>query len=236
MNKAVPQYRVVYETLRKLIENGDYNEGDILPSENDLCKVHNVTRPTVRKALDMLTNEGFITRHQGLGSLVLNKPKGIGILSISGITSAVGQDNLETVLMKKPNIQPWPKNFPYELTELEQNVGCIHFERLRKLNNEPVFYDITYLPNFNLPRFANRNLNNKSLFAILREHYQIQITGGEQNFQAGHASETIQKHLNISAQAPVLYLERKLDTSRHDFHLYSFLYCNTEKHKLFGQF
>ena len=90
MNNSVPQYRKVYETLRKHIEKGNYLEGDILPSENDLCAVHQVTRPTVRKALDMITNEGYKKKRQGLGSVVQKKPKGIGILSLSGTTSAVG--------------------------------------------------------------------------------------------------------------------------------------------------
>ena len=91
-----PRYRILYEKLRKHILEGIYKEGDLLPSENELCRINNVTRPTVRQALNLLSSEGFIKKHQGLGSIVQNKPKGIGILSISGTTSAIGKEHLKT--------------------------------------------------------------------------------------------------------------------------------------------
>ena len=79
-----PRYRIVYDQLKRHILDGVYKEGDLLPSENELCAVNEVTRPTVRQALNLLTNEGFIKKHQGLGSIVQKQPMGIGILSISG--------------------------------------------------------------------------------------------------------------------------------------------------------
>lgn len=236
LEKTVPQYRIVYETLRKHIELGEYAEGDILPSENDLCTVHSVTRPTVRKALDMLTNEGFIKKRQGLGSVVLNKPKGIGILSISGTTSAVGQENLITRVVSKPIVMPWPEDFFFEISEIERESGCIYFERLRLVNNVPVFFDVSYLPNIRLPRFTSRNLDNHSLFDVLREQYQVKVTGGEQTIKAVRASADIQKYLGVEPNTPVLNLQRKLETNRINFNIYSFMYCDTSEHGLFGRF
>ncbi|HKK61591.1 MAG TPA: GntR family transcriptional regulator [Bacteroidales bacterium] len=236
MNETTPQYRQVYETLRKHIECAVYNEGDILPSENELCAVHNVTRPTVRKALDMLTNEGFIKKRQGLGSVVQSKPKGIGILSITGTTSAIGRGNLETKVIVKPVVKPWPMNFTFPLSDIELESGCIYFERLRLVNSEPIFYDISYLPNINLPRFTKRSLENHSLFDVLREHYQLKITGGEQNIKAITPTPTIQEHFSVDFSTPILHLERKLETNRIDFNVYSFLYCDTRDYGLIGRF
>lgn len=236
MKNRIPHYRKVYETLRKHIEDGIYAEGDILPSENELCSVHNVTRPTARQALNMLANDGFIKKRQGLGSVVQSKPKGIGILSISGTTSAVGQENLITKVILKPIVKPWPEDFFFNISEIEMESGCIYFERVRLVSNVPVFYDISYIPNINLPRFTSRNLDNHSLFDLLRENYQIKVTGGEQNIKAIHASETIQKHLMVDANTPILSLQRKLETNRINFNIYSFLYCDTREHELFGSF
>ena len=73
----IPQHRKVYEILRSHITEGVFVEGDLLPSENELCAVHMVTRPTIRKALDRLANEGYIVRHQGKGSIVKGVPKGV---------------------------------------------------------------------------------------------------------------------------------------------------------------
>ena len=85
-----PQYRIVYENLRKQILEGVFKPGDILPSENELCRQYHLTRPTIRHALDALRNESLIIRYQGKGSIVSKINQGIGILSISGTTSSVG--------------------------------------------------------------------------------------------------------------------------------------------------
>ena len=234
--QQIPRYRELYEQLRRHIETGVYSQGDLLPSENELCAVNNVTRPTVRQALDLLTNEGFIKKRQGLGSVVQTPPKGIGILSFSGTTSAIGSENLKTVPIVKPHVRKWPDDFVFELSEIEKESGCIYFERIRYLSDKPVFYDISYIPNINLPRFAARNLNNASLFAILREYYQIEIKGGMQYIEAIRADKSIQKHFKAESPQPILKLQRKLSTNRLDLHVYSILYCNTEEHSLYGEF
>jgi DNA-binding GntR family transcriptional regulator len=234
--KEAPQYRKLYEKLRKLIEDGSYVRGDLLPSENELCAAHHLTRPTVRNALEMLVNDGFIVRHQGKGSIVQGKPKGIGILSLSGTTSAIGQEFLTTRIIVKPNIRSWEQAFGYEISEKDKSLGCIYMERLRLINGAPVFYDITMIPNLNLPRFTSRTFENKSLFEILRKHYQIQVKGGEQKILALHADKRIQEHFGVGKNHPILRLDRKMETNRAGFSFFSQIYCNTRDYSLIGRF
>ncbi len=235
-NNQLPRYRKLYELLRRRIEEGIYRKGDLLPSENELCTVHNLTRPTVRKALEILLHEGFIQKHQGLGSIVQGKPMGIGILSFTGTTSAIGQQNLKTRIIVKPEIRAWDHALSFELTDLEKEVGCIYMERLRLINDKPVFYDITLIPNINMPRFTSRKFEDKSLFDILRQHYRIQVTGGEQKILAINAGPPIQKYFNVPAGHPILQLDRKHHTNRTGFCFYSQVNCNTEEHGLYGTF
>lgn len=235
MNK-IPQYKKVYELLRKHIEEGVYNEGDLLPSENDLCKTYKLTRPTVRHALDALVNEGYITKQQGKGSIVHRLPQGIGILSVSGTTSAVGRSHINTEIVKKPEVKQWKEPFMFNLSKTEKESGCIYMERLRLYDNDPIFYDINYLPNINLPRFTSRNFENKSLFDVLRKGYGIEIKGGEQRLRSIRASKKLSDHLNVKKGHPILHLERKMTTNKIGFYVYSSIYCNTEKHAIYGTF
>lgn len=234
--KKIPQYRKLYEILRKHITSGAYPEGGLLPSENELCTVHSLTRPTVRHALDQLVKDGYISKHQGKGSVVNQLPRDIGILSIHGTTSAVGSDHLKTTIISKPKIRNWDSPFVYDLSEIERESGCIVFERLRHVNDEKLFYEITHLPNINLPRFTTRNLENRSLFEILRVNYQIDIKGGEQKIKAMLPTHELAKHLNIEEQAPILYMERKIKTNRPNFNIYSTIYFNSANHAIFGTF
>ena len=234
--KEAPSYRRLYEKLRKLIEDGTFKRGDLLPSENELCAAHKLTRPTVRKALDLLVNDGFILRQQGKGSIVQGQPRGIGILSLTGTTSAIGQDLLTTRIIVKPRIISWKQAFGFEISEREKSLGCIYMERVRLINEEPVFYDITMIPNLNLPRFTSRSFENRSLFEILRKNYQLEVKGGEQRIQAITADERIRKHFGVKRNHPILRVDRKIETNRLDFSFYSQIYCNTSDYSLTGRF
>lgn len=232
----IPMHRRLYELLRKHIIEGVYPEGSLLPSENEMCIMHEVTRPTVRQALTRLAAEGYIIKHQGKGSIVRSLPKGIGILSLQGTTSGVGLHNLQTRLIEKPHISKWPETFPFELNQLELESGCIYLERSRIVDGKPVLYEVSYLPNINIPRFTTRKFENKSLFDVLRTFYGIEVTGGAQKIQAITASVSISVYLEIPPGQPILKLDRKIDTSRSDYRFYSSIYCNTDEYYLEGNF
>lgn len=232
----IPQYRKIYELLRKHIISGIYEEGSLLPSENELCQLHGLTRPTVRQALDSLVKEGLIVKKQGKGSIVRKPPQNIGILSIEGTASVIGGKYLKTEILQKPVLTGWGNNFPFEITEAERESGCIYLERLRFVDEKPVFYDINHLPNINLPRLTSRSFENKSLFETLRIHYQIQVTGGEQRLKAMRCPDNIARLLKIKKDEPVLYLERKMNTNRDGFHIYSIIWFNSMHHSIFGRF
>ena len=232
----IPQYRKLYELLRKNILSGVFEEGSLLPSENELCAVHGMTRPTVRHALDSLVKDGLILKKQGKGSIVRKPPRNIGILSIAGTASAIGVRYLKTEILQKPLIRPWPGGFPFELSETEQEAGCIFMERLRYVEGQPVFYDINHLPNLNLPRFTSRSFEDRSLFEVLRKHYQVTILGGEQKLKALIPGKKIKELLQLQTGMPVLYIERKLTTNKEAFNIYSTIYFNSEKHAISGSF
>lgn len=234
--KSVPQYKRLYEVLRKHITDGVYREGDLLPSENELCRIYSMTRPTVRQSLSALANDGYIRKHQGKGSIVHSLPREIGILSLSGTTSAVGDRNLKTEIVIKPLLIPWPDNFMFPLSELEMESGCIYMERLRLLEGLPIFYDISFIANINLPRITSRQFENRSLFQVLRENYHIEIKGGEQRIKSIPASSKISRFLRLKKDQPVLHLERKMETNNPGLFLYSSIFCNTEKYSIFGRF
>lgn len=234
--KNIPQYRKLYDVLRKHILDGVYKEGDLLPSENELCRIYSMTRPTVRQSLSTLANDGYIRKHQGKGSIIHHLQREIGILSVSGTTSAVGDRNLKTRIIVKPELIPWPGDFMFTLSELERESGCVYMERVRLLDDGPVFYDISYIANVNLPRITSRQFENRSLFQILRDHYHIEIKGGEQRIKAIPVSLKISRFLKMKKDQPVLHLERKMETNNPGLFLYSSIFCNTEKYSIFGRF
>lgn len=66
----LPRYMQVYTTLYQWVAQGTYPAGARLESEGRLCEMFGVSRITVRKALDMLTQEGLLASVQGKGTFV----------------------------------------------------------------------------------------------------------------------------------------------------------------------
>lgn len=235
-SSLLPIHKQIYEKLRQNISEGIFNEGDILPSENHLCQIHHTTRPTVRKALERLSVEGYITRKQGKGSIVTKTPGSIDLFSFSGSIPAIQQKNLTTKIIKGPEFLKCETAFSFMLSTKEKEHGFLYLERLRLINNAPIFFDVTMIPNINLPHLTQKSFENKSLFDLLRTNYQIEVNGGEQKLLAITADERLQKVFNVNQGHPILQLNRKIATNLPDFYFYSQVFCNTESYTLYGTF
>ena len=68
MHKKELKYFKLMEDLKEMILRGELRAGDKLPSENELSQQYAVSRQTVRKALSILENEGFIYAEHGRGT------------------------------------------------------------------------------------------------------------------------------------------------------------------------
>lgn len=227
---TTPIYRVLFNNLKGQIDDGHYKKGDLLPSENDLCKLYSTTRPTVRQALSELARLGYIVRHHGKGSIVSEPKNGLGILSLKGSTAGVGKRNLQTKVLAKTTKTNWPIDFPYELTETQRSAGCLYLSRLRYVNGSPTLYEETYITDIDLPRFTMHNLEKNSLFETLNKYHKVEIKEGEQKIWAIAADKAVSELLSVKQGKPMLHMKRSMHTNRPNLIIYSFLYCNTEEY------
>ncbi|MFE3454625.1 GntR family transcriptional regulator [Nonomuraea sp. NPDC059194] len=69
------RWRVIATDLRAAILDGRYPPGGALPSEPELVRKYDVSRPTVRKAIDTLVSEGLAYVMRGRGSFVRPMPE-----------------------------------------------------------------------------------------------------------------------------------------------------------------
>src|SRR5690606_12358217 len=65
-----PLYLRLRQTLEDAIRSGRLGHGDALPAERDLAEYANVSRVTVRRAVDDLVRDGLLVRRQGSGTFV----------------------------------------------------------------------------------------------------------------------------------------------------------------------
>jgi GntR family transcriptional regulator/GntR family frlABCD operon transcriptional regulator len=228
-------YRILQNNLKSQIIAGIYKEGDLLPSENELQKLHKVTRSTVRHALSELVIEGYIHKQKGKGSIVLKlQRRTLGVLSVKGFSEIVSEKKLKVsaIMLQKPFLKTWPESFFYPIDDIEQKAGCIFLKRLRCVEGEPIMLESTYIPNLNLPRFCSRPFVNGSLFETLNVNYSIEITRVEQDMRAILAEKKVADHLRIDEGSPLLLIYLKFYTKNEHLSIYSSLLCNTEKYSI----
>ena len=73
-NSTIPLYEQVKEAIKLKIEQKEWKENTRVPSETELMKIYEVSRVTVRNALALLVDEGYLEKKQGIGTFV-SKPR-----------------------------------------------------------------------------------------------------------------------------------------------------------------
>lgn len=81
-----PKYEQLADKLRLDLQQNKYQEGELIPSENTLQEMFQLSRHTVRQAIGILVNEGLLRKEKGSGTHVAKKetekkrPKTIGVI------------------------------------------------------------------------------------------------------------------------------------------------------------
>lgn len=142
MNK----FHDIFLELEQQIVQGDYQPGDLLPSENQLVETYNVSRETIRKALNLLINAGYIQKKQGKGSIVLNFKK--FNFPISGVTSYKELQQTQHIESHTHVVSleeiPVERNLA-QLTGWTEGAPVWRLVRQREIEGEVDILDIDYL-------------------------------------------------------------------------------------------
>jgi len=140
------RFQEIFLDIESDILNQTYKAGELLPSENKLAKKYNVSRETIRKALTLLLESGYIQKKQGKGSIVLDIKR--FEFPISGLTSYKELEeaqhiNSETLLIKN-QIETLPEYIASSL-DLASDTKAHAVIRGRKVDGETVILDKDYL-------------------------------------------------------------------------------------------
>ena len=70
---AIPLYQQIENDIKDKIISGEYQAGQMLPSESKFCEMYQVSRVTVRNAISDLVEQGILIRKHGKGTFVENQ-------------------------------------------------------------------------------------------------------------------------------------------------------------------
>ncbi|MFC6177579.1 trehalose operon repressor [Companilactobacillus huachuanensis] len=138
------KYLTIYHDLLSDIQTKKYQSGEILPSNQQLVMRYHVSRETVRKAIQLLADEGYIQTIRGKGSLVLVKKRYLfpvsSIKSYKEIVDESGLDSVNRVLKIQDHVLV-PERLRFGSPEMYSQL----IVRERIVNGIPTILDYDYI-------------------------------------------------------------------------------------------
>ena len=194
--------------LREEIAAGEFRRGDQLPTEEMLGQRFNVSRITVRGALDLLVAEGLLKRERGRGTFVTDAPVEHTLVRLTDFVEDMSVAGLRpTSRVVHFAEEPSSAEVAGEL-RLARGVPVLRLDRLRLADDQPVAFDVTYLP-LRYGRLIDRDrLAEETIYRQLETTYDISIVSGSFILEADVLSEQISAHLAVPTGAPSLIIRR----------------------------
>ncbi|MFF6998203.1 GntR family transcriptional regulator [Streptomyces sp. NPDC008313] len=201
----------VREHLLGLIEAG--RPRDAIPSERTLCATLDVSRPTLRAAVDELVNAGLLVREHGRGMFI----------APGKITQELASENTGFTLPRASGT--WTSSI-LELTTLRagarigRKLGLspatelLYIARLRLVDGIPMAIEHLHIPAEFVPDLTRSELEVGELYDHLRDHHGIHVHRAEQSIEPTVINETEAETLGTPVLSAALLIER-LTTDTH---------------------
>ena len=203
----VPLYKQLYYILKSQIVDEIIKDGEEFYSENDLMKLFDVSRITVRSTLQLLESDGYLKKSQGNASIVVNRNQFMWNLYEITDDLLKFNDDLTTELKSVSLVKP--TDTILENLKLSFDTKTVfRIERIRKVKSYYMARSISYLP-ASLPIDLN-NVGfekNYSITKLLRRLGE-NPTYCEETIEAVNADSTTCELLELPENAAVFYRQR----------------------------
>lgn len=209
-------YTKVEEAIAAEIAQGEYRPGDQLPTEDELLQRFEVSRITVRRAIQNLVHRGLLEIRRGRGTFVIEPRIEAELTKLSGFVEdmkAAGRRASARVV--RQGIVPAPARVAERL-QLARGTRVMRIERVRLADGIPVSFDETYLPLALGKKIVSHDLRMHPIFTLLEEEYRVPLVEADYELEAVTASETVAKALRIKVGSPIFQIERTSRTTNHE--------------------
>ena len=203
----IPLYYQISAQLQDAIDSGVYGPGDSIPSELEISDFLNVSRPTVRQAIQQLALKGMVVRRRGIGTVVapqrIHRPASLSsfyeALEATGRRPSTQTTRLEVL----PALEDVAKSL-----EIEVGANVIVIERLRSAEGLILALMENYIPLNVLSEIPTKALlNSQGLYALMRSS-GIRFHSASQEIGARPIAPREAKLLQTSRSETVLTMDR----------------------------
>ena len=201
-------YARIEETLAAEIAQGDYRPGDQLPTEDALLQRFEVSRITVRRAIQNLVRRGLLEIRRGLGTFVLSPRIEAELTKLTGFVEdmhAAGRRATARVISQGVVAAPARAA---ERLQLAKGTKVMQIRRVRLANGMPLSFDETYLPLSLGKQIVRNDLRLHPIFTLLEEEYGVPLVEADYELEAVIARQAVADALHVTIGSPIFQIER----------------------------
>jgi len=195
------RYRSIADDLRRRLEGGQFGAARLLPSESELSEQYAASRVTVRRALEVLREEGLVDSRQGFGWFVATDPLRQTLGRLGTIERQLADEGVEsTRRVLDFRFVPAPPR-------ARQVLGCDTVLRVRRLNladGEPFALVTVWCPEDYGAELSRADVERNPFYELLG----IPLGGATQTIGASAASTADAELLQVPVGSPLLRCER----------------------------
>lgn len=167
MKKTRVLYLEVAEKIKEDIFSGKYPVGTMLPTETELEKLFDVSKITVRKAIELLAADEYVEKKSGKGTTVLSERPYNKLSKAISFTQILENSHLT---IEKINLDVKEVKLTEEHNAFKYfGAEAVCFQRMYLLDGKPYIYFNHYLP-VGLKRVTKEDLEQESLYRILYQN------------------------------------------------------------------
>ena len=210
----LPLYYQLKEIIIEDLNAGVYPAGSVLPPEMQLVHAYNLSRATVRRAMQELEYEGYISRTPGRGTIVLREKSALkrGLSQLTSFTEDMKARGYEVAArVLEFDTVPAPAAVA-KLLRLSPETHVIHVIRLRYVQQLPVAINISYIRLPDGVSMAREELERASSLYRLFETKRIPLLAADKTIEAIPADPDHARLLGVPHGAPLLQVEGVVTT------------------------
>lgn len=218
-----PIYKKIESYIKNLIQTKSLKPGELIPSEKQLSEEFNVTRMTVRSALNNLVKDGYITRQRGIGSIVLANKVYDNISAVSGFTEEMESKGYEVSnILVELNIVEADDELMKKLN-LTEKENVWEIKRVRLANDRKLSYMETYMPVKLFPNLKKSHCEG-SLYNYVEKECGYKIAMSEREVSAVLANDELANLLDLTKPEGILYISQVCKLQNSEVFEYSHTY------------
>lgn len=209
---GIPAYRKIYTEIKRLIKQGTYKPGDLLPAEPELEKMSDVSRTTVRKAVSLLVADGYLKAKQGQGTEVLDVSTTQKLNKITSITETLEQKGYEITTHGMHISRVAAPEAVLEALDLHPGDTVYQVQRVQYANDAPIALMVNYLKENAVPDLDKYTNTFTGLYSFLEKQYHLILKDAVEWLSAVSADFTESQILRVPVGAPLLCSRRISNT------------------------